>query len=376
MSSVLRRPGARIVAVFAAMALAMATAVLASSTARAVAGPDFDITLDSSGKVIVEATGIGPNSLVMLSVTANGLPEDEADFIPGFADGETTLVLERPISHGKWFTVSYLDDLDDEEAVFDEVASGSALLTSVSWSVAQSCSPEGQPLVEVNKAIAGQYFFMIDDGGETIHGYDQSTGGVLRNAVALLGNPDGLEAGDHVNVYWNNSYGAAQAPDFKNKVGQVTIVACAAAPAPADDDDLTDSSKGDLSVPATTPAGSAIDVTVGSAHAGAWVFLWIHSTPVALGSFVVPADGVVRGVFIPSSVPTGSHSVVAQDASGAVLGWSSITVGAGSNNVPGGATGLDEAPATTGMVAVGVLAAVMLLGMTGAAVAVRRQQSR
>lgn len=71
--------------------------------------------------------------------------------------------------------------------------------------------------------------------------------------------------------------------------------------------------------------GGKVTVTVGAAHAGKTVHGWIFSTPTYLGSAVVDAAGIVTFT-IPTTLPAGQHRLVVTDASGAVIGWTSLTV--------------------------------------------------
>jgi hypothetical protein len=108
--------------------------------------------------------------------------------------------------------------------------------------------------------------------------------------------------------------------------------------------------------------GKTLEVEVGAEYAGEWISVWGHSTPVTLGSWVqVPSTGVVT-VTVPAALLAGTHTIVAQDAAGSVIGW----VGGLQVTGVGGAPGLAALGATGGGVllwAVPVGAAVVVLGL-------------
>jgi 5'-nucleotidase len=137
----------------------------------------------------------------------------------------------------------------------------------------------------------------------------------------------------------------------------------AGSPVAAGAGSLTAALRGLISVDDTSLVpGQDVTVDVGSDRAGTYVAAFLYSTPVALGGWtLVDADGLVE-VEIPSNAPAGSHRIAIQDAAGAVIGWTSVTV-----LDPSGlaATGVDPVP--------GVLVAVMLIGL-GAALAVHRRR--
>jgi hypothetical protein len=82
---------------------------------------------------------------------------------------------------------------------------------------------------------------------------------------------------------------------------------------------------GVTATPSTTAAGEKVVITVGIAHAGERVRVWLHSTPVLLGTYTVSAAGTVT-VTLPAGVAAGSHRLVVQALNGALLGWAAITV--------------------------------------------------
>ncbi|MGW9112655.1 ExeM/NucH family extracellular endonuclease [Microbacterium sp. NPDC055683] len=100
------------------------------------------------------------------------------------------------------------------------------------------------------------------------------------------------------------------------------------APTPASDDEI-DAATGILSVVSgdIVPGGDIV-LNVGEQYAGEWAAVWMHSTPQLLGGgwLAVDASGEVA-VTLPSDA-SGTHRLVAQDASGAVIGVLEITFAA------------------------------------------------
>ena len=94
---------------------------------------------------------------------------------------------------------------------------------------------------------------------------------------------------------------------------------------PVATDALDPALKGAIVAPAAVRIGDPFTVQVGTAHAGAWVQLWLHSQPTALGGWTqVSAAGVVTGI-VPAGFNPGQHTLVAQTATG-VLGWTTLSV--------------------------------------------------
>lgn len=99
----------------------------------------------------------------------------------------------------------------------------------------------------------------------------------------------------------------------------------AQSPQPAADEDLTADLRDQVSVVGSAPvAGGPATIQLGSDYAGKWVSVWLHSTPTDLGWHRVTAAGTVS-VTLPSGV-TGAHRIVALDVSGAVIGWTAVTI--------------------------------------------------
>lgn len=88
---------------------------------------------------------------------------------------------------------------------------------------------------------------------------------------------------------------------------------------------LTDASRGGLVAPASVVAGQPVTLTVPAADVGERVGVWLFSTPTDLGTDTATATRTVT-VTVPVTTVPGAHRIVVTDASGAVLGWSEITV--------------------------------------------------
>ncbi|WP_423922181.1 ExeM/NucH family extracellular endonuclease [Frigoribacterium sp. 2-23] len=122
--------------------------------------------------------------------------------------------------------------------------------------------------------------------------------------------------------------------------------------------------------------GQTITVTVGQQYAGQWVSAWLYSTPVLLSDWQqVSAAGTIQ-VTIPADAPAGAHRIAVLNASGDVLGWTSVRVAATGDPtaIPNGAssalayTGSAE---LTGWIAL----ALLLMAMGGTVLVVRRRAS-
>ncbi|MFK4808289.1 lamin tail domain-containing protein [Microbacterium sp. ZW CA_36] len=133
---------------------------------------------------------------------------------------------------------------------------------------------------------------------------------------------------------------------------------------PASDGQLTDATRGSVDAPATAAAGQTVTLFVGTQYAGDTVSVWLHSTPISLGTHVVSAAGTVT-VTLPAGVAPGEHRLVVLDADGNVIGWTEVTV-----TGPLAATGADGA----GLAATAGLAAA-LIGAGVLAVVLRRRRA-
>jgi len=175
--------------------------------------------------------------------------------------------------------------------------------------------------------------------------------------------------------YWNNQPTLAGAANIvisganvvTNVDAHMSIPRPGDAPAAVSTADLTPSEEGEISSEAAAAQGETIEVQVDPGLAGEWVSVWGHSTPVLLGDWVqVSSTGKVT-VPISSTMPTGAHQLVAQDADGEVIGWTPIQIAAG-------ATGL----ASTGSPIISLVApfaATLLLMAAGVVLVMRRRKA-
>lgn len=144
------------------------------------------------------------------------------------------------------------------------------------------------------------------------------------------------------------------------------------------DDDLTDSNRGDLVVPATAVPGDMITVDFANdAYNGTTVTGVLFSDPLDLGASAV-AEAAAK-FKIPANAPLGKHRVAVFDSIGLLIGWADIELVAapvdtkppatGTGNGSGlSSTGSDDA----GLWVAGGAAALLLLG-GGALLLARRR---
>lgn len=138
---------------------------------------------------------------------------------------------------------------------------------------------------------------------------------------------------------------------------------------PVPDAELTDAARGGVDVPEAATPGSQIVVRVGLAHASERVRVWLHSTPVLLGTVTLDAQGRTT-VTIPTGTVLGEHHrVVVQALDGKLIGWDGIKIGTASQVGPNGEwlahTGADAGilfPLTAGGAILLLLGAVILVG--------------
>ncbi|MFM9878344.1 MAG: carboxypeptidase regulatory-like domain-containing protein [Rhodoglobus sp.] len=154
-----------------------------------------------------------------------------------------------------------------------------------------------------------------------------------------VGFVDGITSGvrSYATEYWDDSPTIAGGSDVVVTSGATTggIDATVRIPRPGDAPaavataDLTPAEEGGIDSAAQAAQGETLDVQVDPSLAGEWISVWGHSTPVLLGDWVqVSPTGVVT-VPVSTSMPTGAHQLVAQDAEGNVLGWTPIQIAAG-----------------------------------------------
>ena len=132
---------------------------------------------------------------------------------------------------------------------------------------------------------------------------------------------------------------------------------------------LTQGARGGVTGPSSVVAGGTVTLTVPGATPGQRVHGWLFSTPTDLGAATVGAGRTVT-LTIPASVPAGQHRIVVTDASGNILGWTSLAVtarGAAGSLASTGGDGSAQGTAVIG----GLLALVV-----GAALVRRRRAVR
>jgi hypothetical protein len=175
--------------------------------------------------------------------------------------------------------------------------------------------------------------------------------------------------------YWNNQAALADAANIvisganvvTNVDAHMSIPRPGDAPAAVATADLTPSEEGEISSETAATQGETIEVQVDPGLAGEWVSVWGHSTPVLLGDWVqVSSTGKVT-VPISSSMPTGAHQLVAQDADGEVIGWTPIQIAAG-------AAGLASTGSPISSL-VAPFAVTLLLMAAGVVLVVRRRKA-
>lgn len=89
--------------------------------------------------------------------------------------------------------------------------------------------------------------------------------------------------------------------------------------------ELTDANRGGLGVTGQVAPGGTVALT-GLVDAGS-SYVWLFSTPQALGYARAVADGT-RQVAIPAGAAPGAHRLVVTDVLGTVVGWTDVTVAA------------------------------------------------
>lgn len=162
---------------------------------------------------------------------------------------------------------------------------------------------------------------------------------------------------------WQNSATVEGAHDIAITAGTFTphIDSAVGIPRPGFDpiavptSQLGSGTQGVISSNGVAVQGQTLDVNVGSAMAGEWVSVWGHSTPTLLNKWVQVSSTGHVSITVSTALPIGNHTLVAQDASGGVIGWSGLRVTAGSVVAANGSlapTGVDA----SGWVSGGVLA--------------------
>ncbi|MFC5929479.1 ExeM/NucH family extracellular endonuclease [Cryobacterium melibiosiphilum] len=109
-------------------------------------------------------------------------------------------------------------------------------------------------------------------------------------------------------------------------------------------------------------AGETITIDVGVEYAGQFVSVWMRSVPVNLGSWLqVSAQGFVT-VTIPANTAAGTHRIIVQDATGAVIGWTEIQVAAAASSTASlPSMGIDATPGLFAGALLLLLGAVLMM---------------
>jgi hypothetical protein len=169
----------------------------------------------------------------------------------------------------------------------------------------------------------------VDDSG-TVAGTSITIVGPSGNPLEWTDGAEGtftpLTAGTYTLLY-----AAIDGAGNDNSVEYPVTVAPAApgqepAPAPVPDTVLDGAPTGGVSTATSTATGGEqVVITVGVAHAGEQVRVWLHSTPTLLGTFTVSSAGTVT-VTLPAGVPADQHRLVVQALDGSLIGWTALSV--------------------------------------------------
>lgn len=90
--------------------------------------------------------------------------------------------------------------------------------------------------------------------------------------------------------------------------------------------DLSDATRGAITVPATVSPGATVPVVIGTGYAGDRVGVWLFSEPTHLVTAAVSADGTVHAS-LPADA-AGEHRIAVYAADGSLIGWDVITIAA------------------------------------------------
>jgi hypothetical protein len=99
----------------------------------------------------------------------------------------------------------------------------------------------------------------------------------------------------------------------------------AAVTPPITEEDLTEESRGGVTVPEEAEAGDTITVTVDASYAGEDLTATLFSGPVPLGTHTVSAAGTFE-VTIPADTAVAAYRVAVSDAAGELIGWDDIEI--------------------------------------------------
>jgi hypothetical protein len=191
--------------------------------------------------------------------------------------------------------------------------------TWVDWVNQTALAGIGAGDYQVNGLPPGQFRLEFEDTNEGVRTYETQWWSSTT--------PAGIATPDASSII---TLAAGQVYTDKDAHMQVPVPAAAPTAVPGDpttnDDNIT----------ATDEAAQGADITVnvGTALAGDWVSVWGHSSPQLMGTWAqVSSTGSVT-VAVPTSLPVGSHHLVAQTSDGTLLGSVPLTVTAAPPSPP------------------------------------------
>lgn len=161
---------------------------------------------------------------------------------------------------------------------------------------------------------------------------------------------------------------------FTNAAGQAISDAATLTVTPGEDPaptgpteaDLTEATRGTVTIPEEIVRGSTVEVGIGEAHAAESVDIHLFSDPVLLGTRVVSAQGTAS-VSIPADAALGAHRIAVSAADGSLIGWDDTVVIAAASGGAGtpGTPGTDRLPDTGGEISIAVVSAAVALLVGG-----------
>jgi hypothetical protein len=164
----------------------------------------------------------------------------------------------------------------------------------------------------------GDYLVSGLPAGEYRVGFSDSLTGARAFAPAFWSGAATIEDATSITVSPGGTVGGIDGIVSIPEPSEAAVPVPTEALEPADEGAVTP--EGDLRQGGTT--GVAVDPEL----AGEWLSVFGHSTPTALGGWVqVATDGSIE-VTVPKKFPIGVHTLVVQDAEGAVVGWVEVTV--------------------------------------------------
>ena len=280
---------------------------------------------DPEGKVTYrDVANVQPFANTLVTVTLTGAQLKSVLEEQWQPDGASRPKLHLGVSEG--FTY-----------VYDPAAARGERILSMSLN-GQAIVPTGTYTVVTNSFLAagGDNFFTFAFGTDRVDTGQIDLAATVnyfasRSVVdpaplgrAMLPSENGGETGGDTGGETGGENGGDTGGENGGDTGGSTKPGNASVPVPTAD--LDPAKKGLLTAPGIVRAGGQVTVSLDPQHAGTWVQLWLHSEPTPLGGWTqVNEDGSVSAT-LPQNVPTGLHTLVAQDASGAVLGWTTLTV--------------------------------------------------